>query len=72
MRTLIFVCLSTATALAGVTYPIVDTGQSTAYGPYSGQDAHYVGNAPSYKDNGDGTITDLVTGLIWTKDPVRR
>lgn len=24
---------------------------------------------PSYRDNGDGTITDLTTGLIWQKTP---
>ena len=50
-------------------YPVVDTGQTEAYGDYAGQDAHYSINPPSYKDNGDGTVTDLVTGLMWTKDP---
>ena len=30
-----------------------------------GQDAQYTGNAPRYQDNGDGTVTDLVTGLMW-------
>ena len=51
------------------TYPVVDTGQTAAYGDYAGQDAHYSINAASYKDNGDGTISDLITGLMWTKDP---
>ena len=23
---------------------------------------------PSYRDNGDGTVSDLVTGLMWTKN----
>lgn len=62
-------------------YPIVDTGQITCYDeskPIScptrdealaGQDAEYTGNAPSYRDNGDGTVTDLVTGLIWQQNP---
>ena len=63
----------TATAFASgafaLTYPIVDTGQTQAYGDYAGQDAHYLANAPSYTDNGDGTVTDNVTGLMWTKDP---
>ncbi|MBD3280422.1 DUF1566 domain-containing protein, partial [Candidatus Dojkabacteria bacterium] len=36
---------------------------------YYGQDAHYTTNAPSYTDNGDGTVTDNVTGLMWQKDP---
>jgi hypothetical protein len=63
------------------TYPIVDTGQVRCYDnsrevkypevgePFFGQDAQYQGNQPSYRDNGDGTITDLVTGLMWQKDP---
>ena len=33
--------------------------------PFYGQDAQYEGAAPSYRDNGNGTVTDLVTGLVW-------
>ena len=62
-------------------YPIVDTGQERCYDnsleitypkggePFFGQDAQYRGNQPAYRDNGDGTISDLVTGLMWQKDP---
>lgn len=62
-----------------VKYPIVDTNQTRFYGKsdeikppkpdkdYYGQDAGFEGNQPSYKDNGDGTIIDNVTGLIWVK-----
>jgi hypothetical protein len=62
-------------------YPIVDTGQMTCFdatdaitcsapaGPRYGQDADYTGNAPSYRDNGDGTVSDLVTGLMWQQNP---
>jgi hypothetical protein len=32
---------------------------------YYGQDAHYSGAAPAYQVNGDGTVTDRVTGLMW-------
>ncbi len=61
------------------TYPIVDTNQTKCYASmyeisppaknqdYYGQDAQFSGNQPSYKDNGDGTITDNVTGLMWVK-----
>ncbi|HEY5652780.1 MAG TPA: sulfatase-like hydrolase/transferase [Pontiella sp.] len=56
-------------AAIALTYPVVDTGQTTAYGNNKGQDAHYSANPPSYCDNGDGTISDQVTGLMWTKDP---
>lgn len=60
-------------------YPIVDTGQKSCYndsagvscpaegGSFFGQDAQYITNAPQYKDNGDGTVSDLVTGLMWVK-----
>jgi len=62
------------------TYKVVDTGVRDFYNNSSiidspnpgddffGQDANYDGNNPSYIDNGDGTITDLVTGLMWEKD----
>ena len=62
-------------------YPIVDTRQERCYDnrleieyprageAFFGQDGQYQGNRPSYRDNGDGTITDLVTGLMWQKDP---
>ncbi|UMB52812.1 DUF1566 domain-containing protein [Lutibacter sp. A64] len=61
------------------TYPIVDTGLSEFYSvsaiikepkpndEFYGQDAHYMGNQPSCTNNGDGTISDLSTGLMWQK-----
>ncbi len=61
-------------------YPIVDTDVSDYYNNSSiisapsigqsfyGQDAHYNGNQPSYTDNGNGTVTDNVTGLMWEQD----
>lgn len=32
---------------------------------YFGQDASYLGARPDYRANGDGTVTDRVTGLTW-------
>jgi len=64
-----------------LSYPVVDTDQEifydtineiTAPAPgedFYGQDANYTGFAPDYQDNGDGTISDLVTGLMWSKSP---
>ncbi|VGO15162.1 hypothetical protein PDESU_03744 [Pontiella desulfatans] len=69
MKRLLLIASAFASSAFALTYPIVDTGQTQAYGEDAGQDAHYLANAPSYKDNGDGTVTDLVTGLMWTKDP---
>lgn len=60
--------------------PLPDTGQTTCYDAdgneitcpaegesFYGQDANYQGPAPSFTDNGDGTVTDNNTGLIWQK-----
>lgn len=58
-------------------YAVVDTGQTACYDDiaeincpttdetFYGQDAQYSGNRPDYTDNGDGTVTDNVTGLMW-------
>ncbi len=62
-------------------YPVVDTGQDKCYDNFReitcpqlgeafyGQDAQYQGIQPAYYDNGDGTVTDLNTGLMWQKTP---
>ena len=42
------------------------TGQTTSYGPGSDGDVQ-AGIARSFTDNGDGTISDNVTGLMWEK-----
>ncbi|MCY3024485.1 MAG: DUF1566 domain-containing protein [Planctomycetota bacterium] len=60
-------------------YTIVGTGQTKCFDnrneitppkpgqPFYGQDAQHPGPAPSYQDNGDGTVSDLNTGLNWVK-----
>ncbi len=70
-----------ASSAGPFTYPVVDTGQERCYdasseieypqagGRYFGQDAQYTGKTPEYRDNGDGTVSDLVTGLMWQKTP---
>ena len=81
---ILFIFLISGFQLRGqtkLTYPIVDTGQKKFYNntneitePSKGesfysQDAQFNGNQPSYTDNGDGTVTDNVTGLMWQKSP---
>jgi len=74
--------VSAAEASGGrLSYTIVDTAQVKCYDnnaeieypkpntDFFGQDAQCVGNEPAYKDNGDGTVTDLNTGLMWQSDP---
>ncbi|MEP5339773.1 MAG: DUF1566 domain-containing protein [Algibacter sp.] len=58
-------------------FPIVGTNQTTFFDletatstqsegdDFYGQNANYLGNIPNYEDNGDGTVTDMVTGLMW-------
>jgi len=60
-------------------YYLVDTGQSKFYNntgeisepsasdAFYGQDAYHERNAPKYINNGNNTITDLVTGLMWSQ-----
>lgn len=69
-----------ACAAQNVPYPIVDTGQNACFGNsrqiscpaqgerFNGQDSQYQGNQPRYRDNGDGTVSDLATGLMWVKE----
>lgn len=45
---------------------IPDSGQTTSYSA-SGDDADHVAHPRSYTDNGDGTVTDDVTGLVWQR-----
>ena len=63
------------------TYRINDTGTTTYYGnsttiaapsvghEFYGQDASYTTNVMTFTDNGDGTVTDNNTGLMWQQDP---
>jgi len=76
------VVLSLFTGVYGAetrSYVIVGTGQTKCYSnnqeiappaagqPFYGQDAQCAGRKPAYRDNGDGTITDLNTGLTWVQ-----
>ncbi|MEP3351651.1 MAG: DUF1566 domain-containing protein [Marinomonas sp.] len=46
-----------------------DVIECTSSGSFAGQDAQYTGNAQNYTVHGDGTVTDNVTGLMWTQSP---
>jgi hypothetical protein len=72
---------ATATPESPLAYVVVDTNLTACYANVSdiscpsagasfyGQDAQYGGVQPSYRDNGDDTVTDLNTGLMWQRDP---
>lgn len=79
----LFLSCITPSTTATVENPVLpDTGQSFVYdengnkletvseeSPYYGADATQNGNALSYSDNGNGTVTDLNTGLQWQQTP---
>ncbi len=82
--TLHSLCFSlTVASESKMSYPQVATGQVKYYNENGeeisrpneeddlyGQDAQYTKGAPmSFRDNGDGTITDLNTGLMWQSVP---
>lgn len=69
------------TLAAPLPYVVVDTGQERCYdaeteiaypasgAAYGGQDAQHQGVQPAYRKNGDGTVSDLNTGLMWVQNP---
>ncbi|MBI3444585.1 MAG: DUF1566 domain-containing protein [Magnetospirillum sp.] len=77
---LIALLASGPTRADSLSFPMVGTGQSRCYdqrGPitcpvhrgdaFHGQDAQAQSVRPAYGDNGDGTVTDSITGLMWEK-----
>ena len=69
-------------SLLAAGYVLPDTGQTQCYQNryqgamecpkpgerFHGQDGNYQGRQPAYRDNGDGTVKDLNTGLMWQQD----
>jgi len=78
-RLVLAMALVAARLQAAPPYTIVGTGQTQCYDshseiappksgqPFYGQDAQQPGLPAQYRDNGDGTISDLNTGLLWVK-----
>jgi len=77
--TVLMLVLITAVVSAG-TVNLPRTGQTKCYDTYgteiscagTGQDGEIQAGVawpePRFTDNGDGTMTDTLTGLMWTKD----
>ncbi|MEI7491633.1 MAG: DUF1566 domain-containing protein [Bacteroidota bacterium] len=75
------ICMVTMTNFIGFsqtnTYPVVGTGQTISYDTavaitmpisgqtFYGQNSNHPGNLRSYTNNGNGTVTDNLTGLMW-------
>ncbi|MCP3942390.1 MAG: DUF1566 domain-containing protein [Desulfobacteraceae bacterium] len=71
-----------AQSAAPIDYLVVDTQQSACFDgdgaqiscplsgeSFYGQDAQYISLVSNYTDNGDGTVTDNNTGLMWQQNP---
>ncbi len=54
-----------ASSGTGSSLKLPDTGQVTDYTSTFGEDSDYSFNPPAYTVNGNGTVTDQVTGLMW-------
>lgn len=50
--------------------PVEKSGQTTQYRPNDDGDLEkgVTWPTPRFKDNGDGTVRDILTGLVWLKD----
>ncbi len=70
---LAMLCITTI-AYGALSFSVVGTGQTACYDDYRaiapprpgqafyGQDAQHPGVRPVYRDNGDGTVSDLIPG----------
>ena len=68
MKKLFFLLITTFSFAQSITKTInllPDTGQTSSYTSTFGEDNDYTINSPSYTNNGNWTITDNVTGLMW-------
>ncbi|MGC9366820.1 MAG: DUF1566 domain-containing protein [bacterium] len=77
---LICLIIISISSVSASSYDLADTDQSLCFDtlelitppqpgePFYGQDAQFDGLLPSYTDNGDGTVTDNNTGLMWVKE----
>lgn len=72
-------CITVSSPPVNGAYVAVDTGQTNCYNdtaliaapapgqPFYGQDGEVTGPQPAYTNNGDGTVTDLRSGLMWVQ-----
>ncbi|MEI6435977.1 MAG: DUF1566 domain-containing protein [Bacteroidota bacterium] len=64
---IIALALSEAKAQKLLPFRLPDTGQTASSTSTNGEDSDFLINPPSVTDNGDETVTDNTTGLMWQK-----
>jgi len=62
---LLFISIQVSAQTFKTMIRLPDTGANTSYTNTFGEDNDYNINIPTFINNGDGTITDTVTGLMW-------
>jgi formylglycine-generating enzyme required for sulfatase activity len=70
IASLLFIAVLSSNGLyaqKSIKFRLPDTGQSGSFTSTAGEDSDSVINPQSLTDNGDGTVTDNVTGLMWQK-----
>ena len=50
-----------------IRFKLPDSGQTGSFTQTKGEDSDFLINPPSFTDNGDGTVTDNNTSLMWQK-----
>ncbi|MCX6873116.1 MAG: DUF1566 domain-containing protein [Verrucomicrobia bacterium] len=61
----VYTVSGTGTTSGWTMLALPDTGQTGDYTASAGEDSDYTIHAPSFTNNGTGTVTDTVTGLMW-------
>ena len=61
--------ISTQSCAITLDNKLSDTGQTMKYSTAFGDDSDYLANPPQFRDNGNGTVTDLISGLMWQQQP---
>lgn len=62
---LLFISIQVSAQTFKTMIRLPDTGANTSYTNTFGEDNDYNINIPTFINNGDGTITDTITGLMW-------
>jgi len=69
---LIATTVSNAQSIANTLLRLPDTGATSGYTTTFGEDNDYNFFVPYFTLNGNGTVTDTITGLMWQQTGTKR
>ena len=64
---LVLGCHGNQSPASAPTHPVPPSGQTTSIAPGDDASSAVASEGPRFTDNGDGTITDRLTGLMWER-----